>query len=275
MKQNKFLLLAIIPLLLTGCKHKGVSFTSLLKRVENIADTHEHPYYKVVGSIDIHGMVTEISEEDGTFVNMPNGESYVENSRYYEGFYNEVAEYMSTGGASDYQEDEIKIFGMASRSYWLRMPIRLHQDNFYALRENGKLNMSCGYANLRNLIVDWKDAYCSVNGSNNKMYFELLSNGGFAIGGDNVRTKIYIDNYPYYMSYTRHPELGEWSEDDPLPCYSFNDPNGYIDGKFNIRFVYDKDGWLKSEYLATSDYDYNKTIESQLALKSVYSYRFS
>ena len=274
MRNRKLLLLAVIPLLLTGCKHKSVTFKQLLNRVNGIENTAEHPYYKVVGSIDMKGMVTEITEEDGTFTNMPNGYSYVENARYNEGFYNEVAEIMTLGGSEDYSEEEIMIYGMASRSYWLRMPLRLHKDNFYGKREDGSLNQSCGFANLRRLIVAWKDAYGSVNASTNDMYFELLSNGGFAIGGDNVRTKIYIDNYPYYMSYERHPELGEWTEDDPLPCYSYNG-DGFIDGKFNIRFVYDKDGWLKSEYLATSDYDYNKTIDSQLALRSVYNYQFS
>ncbi len=274
MKYKRLLLLAIVPLLLTSCKHKSVTLAALINRINGIAHTDDHPYYKVVGSIDMNGRITEISDEDGTFVNMPTGYSYVENARYNEGFYNEVAEIMTLGGASDYSQDEIMIYGMASRSYWLRMPLRLHKDNFYGLRADGSLNMSSGYGNLRNLIVAWKDAYGSVNASNNNMYFELLSNGGFAIGGDNVRTKIYIDNYPYYMSYTRNPELGEWDPDDPLPCYSFNG-DGFIDGRFNIRFEYDKDGWLKREYLATSDYDYNKTIDTQLALRSVYNYQFS
>ena len=270
-------------MILTSCGQRGTSFKALLNRVNKIADTHEHPYYYVNGAIDINGRILEINEEDGTFEAMPNGYSYVENARYYEGFYCAKAERMQMGGVSDYEESEIVIHAMASRSYWLRMPLRLHQDNFYKKR-NGEINRSCGWGNLKYLITAWADSYGSVNSSSNQPYFELLSNGGFAIGGDNVRTKIYIDNYPYYMSYERHPELKtwddvnkvwiSWDEDDPLPCYSYNG-DGFIDGRFNIRFVYDKNGWLKSEYLETSDYDSTQTKKDQVALKSTYKYRFS
>lgn len=269
--KKRTLLLSLVPLLLTSCGTRGVPLQRLINHINNIEDTHEHPYYRVVGSIDIHGMVTEISEEDGLFDQMPNGYSYVENARYNEGFYCSKAERMMMNGLSSYTESDIVIHGMASRSYWLRMPMRLHKDNFYALKGDA-LNRSCGYANLKYLITAWADNPGSVNASYNKPYYEILPDGGFAIGGENVRTSIYIDNYPYYMSYARHPELGEWDEDDPLPCYSYGTK---LDGRFNIRFVYDKDGWLKSEYLATSDYDYGKTIEAQLALRSVYTYKFN
>ena len=276
MKKNKFLLLAIIPLLLTGCKHKGVSFKELLKHVNGIENTEEHPYYRVAGSLDMRGMILEIDPEDSVFDQMPTGNSYVANARYNEGFYNPVAETLTQGGVAAYSEEDTVIFGMASRSYWLRMPLRLHKDNFYVKEASGGVNLSCGYSNLQRLICAWKGDKGSINASTNDLYYEILPGGGFAIGGDNVRTKFYLDNYPYYLNYDKHEELGEWEEDFPLPCYSANDiMNGAIDGRFNIRFVYDKDGWLKSEYLATVDYDYRKTTDTQLALKSVYSYKFS
>ena len=276
MKKNKFLLLAIIPLLLTGCKHKGVSFRELLKRVNSIENTGEHPYYKVAGSLDMLGMILEIDPEDALFDQMPTGDSYVANARYNEGFYNEIAETLSMSGVEAYSEEETVIFGMSSRSYWLRMPLRLHKDNFYVKRADGTVNLSCGYSNLQRLICADKGAEGAVNASSNDLYYELLPGGGFAIGGDNVRTKFYLDNYPYYLNYAKHEELGDWDPEYPLPCYSANDfVKGAIDGRFNIRFVYDKNGWLKSEYLATTDYDYKKTTDTQLALKSVYNYKFS
>ena len=48
---------------------------------------------------------------------------------------------------------------------------------------------------------------------------EILPDGGFAFGGDSVRTQICIDNYPYYMNYEKHHELGEWKLNRPLPCH--------------------------------------------------------
>lgn len=278
--KKRTLYLSIVPLLLTCCGQRGVSLDALISHVNGINNTGEHPYYRVNGSIDIHGKVVEISEEDGSFYNMPNGYSYVENARYNEGFYCPKAERMTMDGLSTYEEEDIVIFGMSSRSYWLRMPIRLHKDNFYVLKD-GELNRSCGYANLKYLITAWADVGGTINPDSNAPYYEILPDGGFAVGGENVRTKIYIDNYPYYMSYNRHPELcvtwdekleTYWDPEDPLPCYSYGIK---LDGRFNIRFEYDKDGWLRSEYLATSDYDYGETDESQLALRSVYSYTFN
>lgn len=292
MKKSLFLSL-LIPLLLTSCGRSGTSLDAMKEHIGKIAVTdtpeHEqHPYYKVVGSIDIAGMYTEISEEDGTFDKMPNGETYVANARYNEGFYNAEAERMTMLGINDYEEEDIVIYGMSSRSYWSRMPIRVHKDNFYVEKDKidektgevvGKeLNKSCAYSNFLYFITAWIDGGSgAINASSNRMYMEILSDGGFAFGGDSVRTKIYIDNYPYYMNYEDHPELskdGKWNPKRPLPCYSFNG-DGYIDGRFNIRFEYDKYGWLKSESVCTSDYDFSKTTEGQLAYKAIYNYKFS
>lgn len=284
--KKRLLLSLLIPLTLTSCAGKNdVSFETLFSRVMQIQNQHLHPLYKVVGSIDIAGKILTISEKDGGFYNMPNGVSYVANARYNDGFANAAADSMMMKGATDYSEDEILIFGMASRSYWLRMPMYINRDNFYALRADGTLNESCAFANLQNLIVAWHDSKGSINASNNKPYFELLDNGGFVIGGRSVRTQVCIDNYPYYMNYDEHPELDidyvkgrhetpEWDPTFPLPCYSFNG-EGYIDGRFDIRFEYSPLGWLVSESLQTADYDYNKISEGQLALFSSYSYKFS
>ena len=267
---KKLVLLLLTPLLLTGCGKNSVSFDALKAHIDNIENSGEHPYYRVNGSLDFNGMITEISEEDGLFDKNPNGVSYVANARYYEGFYNAYT------SDADVDESEVVIYAMASRSYWLRAPLRIHKENFYVMLkdENGAdtdvENPTCAHHFLDYLICAWLDANGSVNASSNKPYYEILSDGGFAIGGKSVRTKVTIDNYPYYLNYAKHPELGEWDEYEPLPCYK-----SVVDGRFDIRFEYDKDGWLKSETLQTVDYDYDKTIDSQVALKSVYTYKFS
>jgi len=288
--KKSLLLTLLIPLLLTSCGHSGVSLDAMRAHIGKIevTDTPEHeqhPYYKVVGSIDIAGMYSEISEDDGTFDKMPNGETYVANARYNEGFYNPAAERMTMLGISDYEEEDIVIYGMSSRSYWARMPLRVHKDNFYVEKDlidektgeviGKELNRSCAYSNFLYFITAWIDANGSVNASSNRMYMEILPDGGFAFGGDSVRTQICIDNYPYYMNYEKHPELGdEWNPKRPLPCYSYNG-GGFMDGRFNIRFEYDKYGWLKSESVYTTDYSFSSSTQGQLAFKAIYSYKFS
>lgn len=115
--KKSLLLTLLIPLLLTSCGHSGVSLDAMRAHIGKIevTDTPEHeqhPYYKVVGSIDIAGMYSEISEDDGTFDKMPNGETYVANARYNEGFYNPAAERMTMLGISDYEEEDIVIYGI-------------------------------------------------------------------------------------------------------------------------------------------------------------------
>lgn len=275
---KKIALTLLVPLLLTSCRTNTVSLDAIIKHIDKIENTGEHPYYVVAGSIDIGGRITEITE--GVFDKMPNGSTYVANARYNEGFYNARAERTMMHGVDYYDESEIVIYGMASRSYWTRMPLRLHKDNFYVTRideDTGEeeLNLSCGFANLHTLIVAWDGAYGTINAPGNKDYYQILPDGGFVFGGDNIRTKIYIDNYPFYMNYETHPELGgEWDPNRPLPLYSYAG-DGYIDGRFYISFEYDKDGWLRREYIATSDYDVRKTTQGQMCLEAVYNYKFS
>ena len=227
---KKLTLLLLTPLLLTSCNQNSVSFAKLKAHIDNIADSGEHPYYRVNGALDFNGMITEISEEDGLFDKNPNGVSYVANARYYEGFYNEF-----TSDTDVMDPADVIIYAMASRSYWLRAPLRIHKDNFFvsSIDEKGNEteNPTCAHHILDHIICAWIDASGSVNASSNKPYYEILKDGGFAIGGKNVRSKVTIDNYPFYLNYAKHPELGEWDEFEPLPCYK-----SVVDGRFNIRF---------------------------------------
>ena len=262
---KKLLVFLLTPLLLMSCSGSKVSFEKLKSHINEISDTHEHPFYKVNGQLDFNGIITEITEEDGLFNKNPNGTSYVANARYYEGFYNAF-----TSDSDVEDESQVVIFALSSRSYWLRAPLRITKDNFYVELEDGEENPTCAHYILDHIICAWLDASGAVNASNNKPYYELTKDGGFAIGGKGVRSKVTIDNYPYYEDYDRHPELGTWSEFEPLKCYK-----SVVDGRFDIRFEYNKDGWLISETLKTMDYDYRKDIDSQVSLKSVYTYKFS
>ncbi len=254
--KKRFAGLLLIPLVLTSCGHKGVSFDDLQARIDNIAVSEEHPYYRVVGVLDFNNSVTEV---DAQFVNMPDGETFVPYARFNPGFYLPMYETNS-------EEDTIYSL-MASRSYWLRVPLKIDRTNFIAYDEDGNINSSCVFASLQSVITSWFGQVGSANPSSCYAYYELNDDGGFVIAGDKVHTNIRIDNYPCY------PDTGSpyqaWDADvNAFPAYK-----NTVDGKFNIRFEYNKDGWLKREYLASIDYDYSKSSASQVCLESRYYYQ--
>lgn len=261
--KKQLLLFLILPLTIVSCaKHN--SFEDVKARVNGIEVTDKHPYYQVLGSIDYNGKYQTVNEE---FINNPDGNNFVPNVRYTTGYYNEVAQ--DIFDSSNKQEANMTIFMMSSRSYWLRAPLKIDKTNFYTVLPNGKVNSTCASANLEKLICFWLGKGTN-NPSSKKPYYDLLSDGGFAIGGEEVHTKFKIDNHPYYPDPERHPDvLGDWDfEFDPLPVYKET-----FEGRVNIRFEYDKDGWLKREYVATVDYDFNSKTKAQLALESRYYYR--
>lgn len=260
--KKKSLLLLLLPLTLASCGDKGVSFEALKKKVDGIAKVSLSPYYRVVGSLDFNN---EYIEVDATFDQQPDGEKYVPYSRFYEGFYVEMIENLP--------EEDTLIFQMASRSYWLRVPLKIDNTNFYK-KLDGRVNSSCAYDCIAHIITSWMDDGIPTNPSSSYITYELLDNGGFAIGGKAVHTKVRFDNYPAYPDPESHPEMfgpDVWDFDfRPLPCYE-----NFVDGKFDIKFTYDKDGWLISESLQTIDYDFDSSSYSQVAMKANYYYKFS
>ncbi|MCQ2802476.1 MAG: hypothetical protein MJ225_02245 [Bacilli bacterium] len=261
--KKRGLLLLLVPLALVSCGDKGVSFNVLYDHILNISKSSSSPYYRVVGSLDFNN---EYITVDATFDKQPKGETFVPYSRYYPGFYVESIE--------DLDEEDTIIYQMASRSYWLRAPLKIDNTNFYALLDNGTVNSSCAFYNLTHIITSWMDDGIPNNPSSSFSYYKVLDNGGFAIGGNKVHSKIRFDNYPAYPDPVAHPEMfgpDVWDFDyAPLPCYQ-----NFVDGKFNIEFVYDKDGWLISESLETIDYDFDASIATQVAMKANYFYKFS
>ena len=279
MKKNALLLL-IVPFLATSCTSSGVSYEKFKANIDTIEATEEHPYYRVQGVLDFNNGILDV---DVNFDQNPAGDTWVPYARYNEGFY---CEYAGDSAAKD--ERNVTIFGMASRSYWLRAPLRLHKDNFftydttYDAQGNPTVttneNRTCGYFNLRRLITYWMNEPGAAQPSANKIYYEVHDDGSFAIGGNAVHTYLTIDNYPYYPDPELHPEIfdhdketGEWiwEENDPRPMYK-----SVVDAKINIRFEYNKDGWLVREFAKSLDYDFNKASANQFYLESVYTYQF-
>ena len=258
---KKFLLLLAVPLVMTSCSNH-VTFKALKARTDTIEKSTEHPYYRVIGSIDYNNTYLTVDEN---FDRQPAADSFVPYARYNEGFYNINAQQIYDEAML--QDDQIAIYMMASRSYWLRAPLKVDKENFDVYLANGKRNTTCAYANMLKLIATW---YGTVNNPSSKNpYFELLPNGGFAIGGSEMHTKFKIDNFPIYPDHETHPDLiPEWDETDPLPMYLTE-----AEGRVNIRFEFDKNGWLKREYCATVGYNYNNSTKAQFALESRYFYQ--
>ncbi len=261
MNNKKILSLLTLPLLLASCA-KNASFEQIKEKIDNISSNALYPYYRVAGFLDFNNEVLEI---DSVFDKTPSPDSFVPYARYNDGFYCPDA---STAEKALGKENTV-IYGMSSRSYFLRAPLRLHKNNFYVVGEDGKENMTCGHYIIEHIITSYAGADGAINPSSNKMKFELLNDGGFAFVGEASHTTFRVDNYPYYPDVATHPEIGEWASDIPLPCFE-----NQINAKVNVRFEYNKDGWLTREFLKTTDYSYSKATASQISLETVYSYRF-
>ena len=256
----------LIPVLLTSCGQNSLSLEKAKEIVSNYSIDTKYPYYKVIGSLDFNG---EILNVDATFDQTPEVDKFVPYARYNEGFYNESADPRST-------DFDIIIYAMASRSYWLRAPLRINSENFFTYskdKASGEYtdseNNTCAHYILEHLVTSYAGQAANANPSSKYMYIEALPDGGIAFGGKEVHTYVTIDNYPYYPDYDNIPELGEWKDYNPLPCYA-----NKVNAKVNIRFEYDKDGWLVKESMTSIGYNANLASKTQVSLQAVYSYKF-
>ena len=261
MKFKRLFTFLTLPLLLGSCA-QNTTFDVVKGMIDNIDSSAKNPYYRVVGYLDFNNEVMQI---DSVFDKTPSTDSFVPYARYNDGFYCPSA---STSEKACGKENTV-IYSMASSSYFLRAPLRLHKNNFYVVDESGNENPTCGHYIIEHIITSYKGADGAINPSTNKMKYEVLNDGGFAFVGQASHTIFRIDNYPFYPDVNAHPEIGEWSSDFPLPCYA-----NQINAKVNVRFEYNKDGWLVREFLKTTDYDYNTASASQISLETVYSYKF-
>ena len=262
--KKKYLSLLVLPLILTSCNGGGVSLAAMRDKVNNISDAALYPYYKVVGSADFNNMTYEI---DAEFANEPGASTFVPYSRYNDGFYN------ATLDTSEADLDDIVIYSMASKSYWLRAPLRINKSNFYVeVEDEGskRENTTCAHYILQHIITSYIGQTGSTNPSKNQMKMAFTSSGGFVFYGEAVHTTLYIDNLPYYPDPAEHPEIGEWDPEYPIPCYK-----NKLNAKVNVRFEYNAEGWLIKESLSTLDYDYSHSTASQASLVAVYGYKFN
>lgn len=266
---KKSLLLLLFPLVLTSCGDNHAGYPAVKNKVDAIPYTAQYPYYRVRGSLDFNG---ELLAVDALFNKEPSPNTFVPYARYNEGFYCPKSSANESSVASKYGQDEVKIFMMGSRSYWLRAPMRLHNENFYTeVGEDNEENKTCGHYILEHIITSFKGEEGSINPSWNKMYCDILPDGGFAFGGEGVHTVVKIDNYPYYPDPTQHPEISPWSAlFNPLPCYK-----NEVNLKGDIRFEYNAEGWLTKEILTSTGYDYTSTTRSQVSLIAEYTYQFN
>ena len=260
MKKLWTLFLAL-PIVLTSCGNAS-NLGALEKRTSEIEVNSENPYYRVIGSIDYNATYFEV---DSVFDKQPEANKFVPYSRYFTGFYNEQAQTLFD--ESNLQDENIVIYMMASRSYWLRAPMKIDKTNFHVTTKSGKDNSTCALANLNKLICTWMG---TINNPSSKApFYQVNPDGSFVIGGDAIHTQFKIDNFPLYPDPVKNPsDFSEWEEDDPLPAYF-----SLAEGRVNIRFEYDKNGWLKREYAATVGYDFKSPSAGQFALESRYYYQ--
>ena len=263
---KKLFPLLLVPVLLTSCGQKSISLKEAKEIVSHYSTETVYPYYKVIGSLDFNG---EILRVDATFDQTPDTTKFVPYARYNEGFFNENADPRN----SDF---DIVIYAMASRSYWLRAPLRINSDNFFAYAKDkmsgeytDSENNTCAHYILEHLITSYAGQAAHANPSSMHMYMQALDDGGIVFGGNNVHTTVTIDNYPYYPDYEHIPELGGWKDYDPLPCYLSK-----VNAKVNIRFVYDKDGWLIRESMSSVGYNKDVASKTQVSLEAKYVYEF-
>lgn len=357
--KKKLLTFLLLPLVLTGCGAGNVSLAQMREKLESVSTENLYPYYKVVGSADFMGMVTEI---DADFNQEPGMDTFVPYSRYNEGFYNMNAD------ISEPDPNNIIIYSLASKSYWLRAPLRINKSNFYdevysisgatlngephsinntnyeigsmelkdasgkvaqyqaakitnvtesalvvsaerlpdvegqdptkeeitfnrqdkadasflyagdfkdannnelKIEKGSRENTTCAHYLIQHIITSYLGQTGSTNPSKNQMKMEVTENG-YVFYGEAVHSVVYIDNLPYYPDPEEHPEVGEWDPEYPIPCYK-----NKINAKVNIRFEYNRDGWLVKESLETLGYNYNNTNVDQCSLVAVYGYKFN
>ena len=264
--KKKLLPLLLVPVLLTSCGRSSLSLERAEEIVAQYSVETKYPYYKVIGALDFNG---EITVADATFDREPETNKFVPYSRYNDGFFNARADSLS-------DDFDILIYAMASRSYWLRAPLRINPDNFFAYAKDKTTgeytdieNSTCAHYILEHLITSFVGKSLHANPGNKHMYIEELSDGGIAFGGDAVHTNVFIDNYPFYPDYNNNPEMGTWNKIDPLPCYKNS-----VDAKVNIRFEYNGDGWLVKESMSSVGYNKKVASKAQVSLEAIYVYDF-
>lgn len=270
MKIKKLLPLLVIPMLLTSCS-KPLTVEQLKEYIDTISDEIVYPYYRVVGALDYNNKYIEVDSE---FTQDPREGQFIPYARYNPGSYDPNFD------VTFENEKDFMSFANTSKSYWSRMPLRIHKSNFYAIYNDGKsdsINSTCAYYQLFHYMKPWSDSPVKNADSAGNMVMEFLKDkdgetSGFVFYALDLHAKITIDNYPEYPdpSNEAHWPMGiDYDIYGPSPMYS-----NEIDASFNFRFEYNKDGWLTREYIVSTNYNSKESTETQFCCEALYSYLF-
>jgi len=266
MKKRLFSLL-LVTLMASGCGNSaGLSVEQMKEHIKDISVEDLYPYYKVRGAIDYNDTYYEV---DADFVNQYKTGELVPYTRYHPGTYDPLFD------AQDVPEEEIKTYANGSKAYWSHVPMRINTTNFYyeLTSDTGvkSLNLTCAYSYILHYIKSWIDANSKNANTPGDMIMSTLDGGGFAFSGSSIHSKITIDNFPEYPDNINNPRFKEleYSIDGPYPMFK-----NTIDGVFNFRFEYNKDGWLTREFIKTIDYDPKVSTTTHFYCEAVYTYEF-
>lgn len=265
MKLKRLFPLLIIPMALTSCGSGPLSVEQMKEYTDTISDEVCYPYYRVVGAIDYNNKYIEVDSE---FVNDFREDDFIPYSRYNPGTYDESFD--------PYEEEFIMNFANASKSYWARMPLRITKSSFYGTYFDGRnevINSTCAYYQLYHYMKPWSDSPVKNADSAGDMVMKIKKDKdgnveSFTFEGINLHAKITIDNYPMYPDPNdlTHFPYGVMSAEEMY--------RNEIDASFNFLFEYNKDGWLKREYIVSTNYNSKDSTDSQFCCEALYSYSF-
>lgn len=270
MKLKYLITLGLVPLALTSCGSGSLTLDQMKEYINNIDDSAAYPFYRVIGACDYNNEFIEVDRE---FTKDYRPQEYVAYTRYNPGTYDpdfDIAE----------DEENTLNFNDGSKAYWSRMPMRLTKNNFYGEIDDGKqvkINSTCSYYQLFHYMKTWSDSQVKNADAGGEVVMNVIKDdkgevSKFVFYGENLHSKILINNFPLYAdpADTQHfPDGIYYSIVGPAPMYQ-----NEIDGTFNFRFEYNKDGWLTREYIASVNYNSKDSNDTQFCAEAIYSYLF-
>lgn len=265
MKLKQLIPLLIVPMALASCGKNGLSVEEMQDYLDKIPVEAVYPYYRVVGAIDYNNKYIEIDQE---FTNDFREGQFIPYTRYNAGCYDPEFDL--------YDEELTMNFANGSKSYWSRLPLRITKDNFYGEYNDGHnnvINPTSSYYQILHFMKSWVDSDVKNADDGREMVMEVTKDedgevSGFVFKGLAIHSKITIDNYPFYPNTddSTHFPYGVLSSDIMY--------NNVIDATFNFKFEFDAEGWLKREYIASTNYNENDSHETQFYCEAIYSYLF-
>lgn len=123
-------------------------------------------------------------------------------------------------------------------SMYLSLPLKVDSENFYKIDEKGNMDKSCQFYSIYTKLVD-ENSYTGITN-----YIDQDNN--LVLIANNANNQLSIKNV--------------------------FDEISRINARWNIKFVYDSNGYLKEEILFSSNYGKDPNIKT-VNLKSIYEYK--